>query len=196
MNKMFGKNSLYSSKFIVFVVFVLLSLFACKNDDEQFLTEYLPLITESGENTIGCIVNEALFVNNSQMINSYELIDGEYFLTINWQQENSGSLKTGQIKIKRTEIFEDEVYLLKSDSEETDYSGGSASYTYNDGSNSKQYRTNVVDFGGITFTRFDIVNNIMSGVFSFQARDISSGSIHIGEIIDVIEGRFDLTFTN
>lgn len=54
-----------------------------------------------------------------------------------------------------------------------------------------EYTTNIIDNGILTITRFDPVNFIISGTFSFKAKEINTG-----EIVEITEGRFDMQYTN
>jgi len=176
-------------------LFIALAFLACDNDDDNNNDnpiDQLPPMTTTGENTIGCLVNGEPFTDSGLMNNFYQFVGGDYFLVINWEKGFPGNFKDGQISIRNTEIEEGETYLLNYDnSTGEDFIGGSANYTFVKNSNSGEYNTNPNYFGEITFNRFDNVNNIMSGVFEFEAEDINTG-----EIILITNGRFDLTFTN
>jgi hypothetical protein len=52
-----------------------------------------------------------------------------------------------------------------------------------------EYQTNSNSYGTVTFTKFDTENGIMSGTFEFEAQELNSE-----EIVNITEGRFDLTF--
>ncbi len=52
-----------------------------------------------------------------------------------------------------------------------------------------EYHTNSNHSGIVTFIRFDTQSGIMAGTFEFQAQELITG-----EIINITEGRFDLTF--
>ena len=70
-----------------------------------------------------------------------------------------------------------------------DYIGGAANYVFLNDSNFGEFYTNSNYYGVVTFTKFDTENGIMSGTFEFQAQELNSE-----EIVNVTEGRFDLTF--
>jgi len=179
--------------YITYILITLL-LTSCNNDDDnnsQDPVSQLPPMTTTGENTIGCLVNGEPFTDSGLMNNFYQFVNGDYFLSISWEQGNTGNIKYGQIAIRRVEIEEGETYILNINSIQNDFTGGNANYTFINENDSGEYQTNSNYFGSITFTRFDTDNQIMSGFFNFQAEEITTG-----EIINITNGRFDLTFTN
>ena len=70
-----------------------------------------------------------------------------------------------------------------------DFIGGSANYLFSNNSIFGEYHTNSNHSGIVTFIRFDTQSGIMAGTFEFQAQELITG-----EIINLTEGRFDLTF--
>ena len=52
------------------------------------------------------------------------------------------------------------------------------------------YNTNSTSIGSVTLTKFDKTNSIISGTFSFKAKNNS------GEIVTITDGRFDKKFIN
>ena len=176
-------------------IFIALLLINCNNDDDNITDnpiDQLPPMTTTGENTIGCLVNGKPFTDNGLMNNFYQFVNEEYFLVINWDKGFSGDFEDGQISIRKTEINQGESYVLNNDnSSQIDFIGGSANYTFQNELNSGEFNTNENYYGTITFTRFDTDNQIMSGIFNFQAEDNATG-----ETISITNGRFDLTFTN
>ena len=171
-----------------------LILSCCKNDDDQPQNpiDQLPPETQTGEQTIGCLVNGEAFVDNTSFNNFYQFVDGEYYLVINWDKDTFEGFKDGQIAISGIEIQENQTYALnKSGYVNGDYTGGGATFTNNLSDIYGQYETNSDYIGQIHFTRFDTENFIMSGTFEFEAQEILSG-----ETISITNGRFDLNFTN
>ena len=172
----------------------LIALISCDNDDNKPKTELekLPPATQTGAQTIGCLVNGKAFFDNSSFNNFYQFIDGEYYLVINWDSDNSSGYKDGQLAISKTNIQEGQTYILnKSSYTDGDYTGAGATFVSTLSEFYGQYETNSNYTGQIHFTRFDTVNFIMSGTFEFQAKDILSE-----KTISVTNGRFDLNFTN
>lgn len=174
---------------------IALAFTACNNDDDnnsQDPLSQLPPMTTTGENTIGCLVNGEPFTDSGLMNNFYQFVGDESVLAINWERGFTGNVKLGQIVLRNTQINEEEIYILnKSNFLENDYTGGGALFFTDIEPEEGQYETNQNFTGQIFFTRFDDENNIMSGTFSFEAQEINTG-----EIINITDGRFDLTFTN
>ncbi|MDD3003652.1 hypothetical protein [Flavobacterium sp.] len=174
-------------------LFVFLAITACNNDDNKKTPnpiDQLPPITTSGKNTIGCLVNGVPFTDSGLMNNFYQFVNGEYYLVINWENGFGDNFVAGQISIRKTQIVEGESYILNNNnSSSEEFSGGSAKYVFSDNSNSGEFNTNSNYYGTVTFTRFDTENQIMAGTFEFQAQELITG-----EIVNITEGRFDLTF--
>jgi hypothetical protein len=124
------------------------------------------------------------------MNNFYQLVEGEYYLAINWGNGFGDNFVAGQISIRKTQIIEGESYLLNNNNSSlVDFIGGSANYLFSNNSNFGEFHTNPNHSGIITFTRFDTQSGIMSGTFEYQAQELVTE-----EIINITEGRFDLTF--
>lgn len=169
------------------------TLASCNDEDDApgNPIDQLPPATQTGEQTIGCLVNGEPFTDSGIMNNFYQFVDGEYYLAINWEMYTQNGFKDGQISLSKIEIQEGQTYILNiSDYLEDDYTGGNGTYATNIGSIT-QYETNTNYVGQIHFTRFDTENFIMSGTFEFEAQDIFSE-----ETISITDGRFDLNFTN
>lgn len=172
----------------------LIALISCDKDDDKPKTELekLPPATQIGAQTIGCLVNGKAFIDNSSFNNFYQFVDGEYYLVINWDMDNSNGYKDGQLAISKTIIQEGQTYILnKSSYLDGDYIGAGATFVSNLPEIFGQYETNTNYTGQIHFTRFDTQNFIMSGTFEFEAKDILTE-----ETISITNGRFDLNFTN
>lgn len=178
-------------------ILLFLTIFAlnsCSNNDDKpkpkTELEKLPPATQTGANTIGCLVNGVPFTDSGLMNNYYLLVEGEYYLVINWENGFGDNFVAGQISIRKTQIVEGESYILNNNNSSLEeFSGGSAKYVFSDNSNSGEFNTNSNYYGTVTFTKFDTENGIMSGTFEFQAQELNSE-----EIVNVTEGRFDLTF--
>jgi hypothetical protein len=179
-----------------YIKYLILTVFftACSNDDNKKTTnpiDQLPPMTTTGKNTIGCLVNGVPFTDSGLMNNFYQLVEGEYYLAINWENGFGDNFVAGQISIRKTQIIEGESYLLNNNDSSSmiDYIGGAANYVYSDNSNFGEFYTNSIYSGVVTFTKFNTQSSIMSGTFEFQARELITG-----EIINITDGRFDLTF--
>jgi hypothetical protein len=176
------------------IMIIAIFFMSCNNDDNKPSNpvDQLPPATQTGAQTIGCLVNGVPFTDSGVMNNFYQLIDGEYYLVINWSKDTYQGYKDGQLALNRIEIQGGQTYVLdKSSFIDGDYTGAGATFTSNLSEFFGQYETNENFMGKIHFTRFDTENFIMSGTFEFQAKEIQSG-----KTINITDGRFDLNFTN
>jgi hypothetical protein len=176
------------------IIIIALIFVSCSNDDNKPSkpVDQLPPATQTGAQTIGCLVNGVPFTDSGVMNNFYQLIDGEYYMVINWFRNTSQGYKSGQIAINRIQIEEGQTYILnKSSYTDGDYTGVGATFVSTLPEIYGQFETNTIYTGQIHFTRFDTENFIMSGTFEFQAKEIQSG-----KTINITDGRFDLNFTN
>ncbi len=181
-------------QYITYLI-IALAFTACKNDDDNNTgnpIDQLPPMTTTGENTIGCLVNGEPFTDSGLMNNFYQFVGGESVLAINWDQGTTNNSKRGQIAIRNLEILQGETYTLNiSDFLQDGYTGGSGTFTSNNSQLFGQFETDQENVGFITFEKFDNVNNIMSGTFQFEAKEIVTN-----ETVSITNGRFDLNFTN
>ncbi|TXD81051.1 hypothetical protein ESY86_19500 [Subsaximicrobium wynnwilliamsii] len=151
-------------------------------------------MTQTGENTIGCLVNGEPFTDSGLMNNFYQFVNGDSVLAINWEQEKNGINRNGRIALRNIEVIPNQDYILnKNTLIDGAVEGGFGTYTFSidnvQGGN--EFRTNNNFSGVINFLKLDTENQIMSGTFEFEAEEINTG-----EIITVSDGRFDLTFVN
>lgn len=182
-------NNLILKTFLLTILFI-----GCKNDDDLTPIEQLPPPTTEGKNTIGCLVNGQPFTDKGIMNNFYQLVDGEYFLAINWDSPSQADYPVGQIGLFRINVEEGKTYQLNFSRRADDILTKGTAYYANINENSEfygEYETNEMYTGEVHFTRFDEQNGIMSGTFQFQAQEITSG-----DVITITDGRFDLRFTN
>ncbi|WP_372745990.1 hypothetical protein [Lutibacter sp.] len=178
--------------YLKFILLVILFTSCDKDDTPKDPIDQLPEATQTGENTIGCLVNGEAFTDSGLMVNFYQKVDGKYNLVINWDDGTNIASRDGQlVLVQIKEIQENYTYILNySDYADGDFIGGSATFTTNMPDLEGQYETNKNYTGQIYFTRFDSENQIMSGTFSFEAEEILFGGS-----VSITDGRFDLTFT-
>lgn len=157
-----------------------LSLLACK--DREPNPDVLPEATQTGANTGGALVDGKVWVAKVENIgpytgglaNLYNAENGKYTARIFLRSPSSA--ESIWIDIKSDYDFTLTTYPLFNN---TDNRGLFSNY-YTDSQNT----------GTITFTRFDKVNHIFSGTFSFKAKDNN------GNVVNITNGRFDKKFTN
>lgn len=180
-----------SQVFFLFAVlcFLLFTNINCKKD--KLPIDQLPAATQIGKGTFGCLANgQALtptikFIYNSNFSYGY---DPSYGFSVDAANENNDNLRQVKIQLQIKNLTEGQTYMLN----EYNVAGkGGAEYNvyYNSGQHSDYYETNNLVNGTITITKLDSTKKIISGLFAFKAVNSSNG-----EIVNVTDGRFDLTF--
>ncbi|MFY0483896.1 DUF6252 family protein [Flavobacterium sp. PLA-1-15] len=167
--------------------------FACDKDDDKKSTnpiDQLPPATQTGAQTFGCLIDGKTFVppkfGNNAPHAFYQFVNGAYALSIYGSRTDSSNLKGVIIGCFDMPLIQETTYSLK-EKATNNYFG---SYLIGGGIYG-EYNSTSIEGGTITITRFDPVNFIISGTFSFKAKDLNTG-----EIIEITEGRFDMQYTN
>ncbi|MGG8497230.1 DUF6252 family protein [Tenacibaculum sp. TC6] len=176
---------------------VLLALVAtftnCSKDDIIKPQTELPPITQTGENTVGCLVDGKVFLPYQKKpfgVPSttcyYQFLDGTYEFGLSFfnnKQNPSSNIFIGGNKL---EFIEGQTYQLK------DEKNKSSAYAYVsiEGGGIYNYSTTDTITGELTITKLDPTKSIISGTFWFDAERITDG-----KIIKIREGRFDMQYT-
>ena len=169
---------------VVFCSFLLLSA-SCKKEKSKNPVDDLPLATQIGANTFGCLVNGESFIakekpyGNSSLIKDLYFNNGTYTLQVGGSSSNSTSVTFIKIFIENILIKSNTEYTLNNETT----SVGEWQIISN-GINSYKTKGNSVGILKITF--YDPTKNILSGTFSFYAVNAN------GEKVEIREGRFDL----
>ncbi|RMB63872.1 hypothetical protein EAX61_00350 [Dokdonia sinensis] len=164
---------------------------ACNNDDDnpQEPIDQLPPITQTGEQTLGCLINGEPFIpsgfGNSAPRAFYQFVDGTYTLGISGRAgggDNLRGLGIGAVEV--SDIFEGQYELTE---EEIGNFFGDLTiggfFNFNEA-------TTTANPGKLIITKLDTSNFIVSGTFEFTVSNDE------GETYEVTEGRFDLNYTN
>ena len=163
-------------------------LSACKKDE----LSQLPLITQTGEDTFGCLVNgKAVTLKNGGFLNG-STFDGAHignniflisFTTNNSIIQNPPGFA---FYIDSLKISEGTTYILSRDKVE---GFSSAHYTANANSNSTtpDFSTNEKVTGSLTITKYSLYNGatVLAGIFNYNAVDAK------GDTVKITNGRFD-----
>ena len=169
-------------KKLLFVVLVFIGLICCKDrDQEQTL---LPPATQNGSNTGGALIDGEVWVAKDEYptlngggVNAtiYEQENGEYKMKIVFCYFNN---LDNRIVIYLSDVSEitAKTYIL----DEKNVAGYENGLDY--------YNTNINFTGSISFSKFDKVEKIASGKFSFKAKNKD------GKTVNVTDGRFDKRF--
>ena len=161
----------------------------CKKDETGI--EALPPATQEGKRTFGCLVNGKVFLSKGNLSNppiqcSYQLSNNKYnFLLSIANSSDPNIFKSVSLRYMgngmNTGKFILEKYL--DNQFNADYSEIPSNLVFN------EFFTNENFKGEIIITKFDQVNQIISGTFWFDAVN------NKGEKVEVRDGRFDMTYT-
>ncbi len=182
-------------KILKTILLLVLTFFNCSNNDDP--QDQLPPITETGANTFGCIINgEVLIPKNSNGIPNARGLEAYYkdnktFIldANNYSDSNSN----GKLYIY--------IYNLNSEGNfPLGLSEGLSSFyfepnyshlwcrVYDQTTGNKKY-ISTTDSGSVQITRFDEVNNIVSGIFeNLTLVNIDNSN----DKIQITNGRFDI----
>jgi len=170
---------------------ILLMAAKCKKDPANPIDQ-LPPETQTGANTFGCLVDGKVFLPKGNPLAGpvktaqYQLVNGRQGFGV------SGSYSNGNVS-KLVGIIGDSVKVTTGTFGLTSLSAGKfrGGYSYMDLTIIRpiQYETNEINKGEVTITKFDTINQIVSGTFWFDAIDSTTG-----KIVQIREGRFDLPY--
>lgn len=174
--------------FLLLITLSLLSTTSCNNDDDQPQNpiDQLPLATQTGENTFGCLLDGEVFIpggGTNPLDSVYQFVNGGYYFSVQGNKRNSeNNLLTISIGVLNIELIQGTTYQLL----ENEDGNATASFLISTLSN----YTSINNSGELTITKLDTENQIISGVFWFDV-------IHplTGEIAEIREGRFDMEYT-
>jgi hypothetical protein len=175
----------------IFCLLIFFTFNTCKKDDNKTPVEQLPPETQTGANTFGCLVDGQVFIPKGDPFGGpikkaqYQFVNGGYYLVI------SGS-KTTSEGVSGVDIFSDStlqlsvgIFNLSTYNANGKYSGAFVKIV---NATINQYRTNEINLGQLIITKFDEANQIISGTFWFDAKNVN------GEIMQIREGRFDMPY--
>ncbi|MFD2942479.1 hypothetical protein [Flavobacterium notoginsengisoli] len=174
--------------------FLILFLF-CSCDEDGNLTgkkEKLPAITNSGLNTVGCLIDGKVFLPHNSGINSavncfFEIENGEHYFTMRFADLRKGKSKTIVLMLRKIDVKEGEVYKLnKTFTIAPELTGALGIYA--PGESSQPFYTNEAVTGELKITRLDMSKSIIAGTFWFDA--INDKGIKV----QIREGRFDWNY--
>lgn len=171
-------------KLLFFLGLVFLSLYSCKKRKQ--IKPELPAITLEGKNTFGCMFNNELWLPGNYITLAYPPLSGRY------TPESELMIVCRRISPASNEGFKDYLFIafnkpdLKTGEYELNNLNTRLVVDINvPGASPKPYE--LYNTGNLTLSRVDLVNNIVSGTFSFRVKEKNTG-----EIVNVTHGRFDL----
>lgn len=171
-----------------FIKFLLLSLIltisSCQNDDDDTPPiEQLPPATMTGENTFGCLINGEAFIDIGPGNNFYQQVNGEFFFLVGGLSDET-FISQVLIASNGIEVDDNQDYILSCNEPNSYYAELSIRNTFLD------LQTCDTSFGNFFLTKFDLNTQVASGTFEFDVIDPRDNTL-----VEVREGRFDVTFT-
>jgi hypothetical protein len=160
---------------IAALIFGLILLSAsCKKNNVQPQSELskLPPATQTGADTFGCLINGQAFIPGGSLFSgshkqcNYIYTGGGYYFTIlTTHQDYNGLIKQVQVETDSLTISEGQTLILRHL-----YPGhANAVYAFIGANNNlNSYSTTDTSSGQLTITKFDQVNQIVSGIFYFN----------------------------
>ena len=158
----------------------------CSKDNKPFAgNDQLPPETQTGANTVGCLVNGRVFIPHAEGISPevncfYQLVNGKYFFTMAFSDLRGSSIETVNLFSAKIDLQMNQIYVLNQGYNPV--VGGGAEY-YKDLSN--KFSTNLIKTGELKITKLDSSKSIISGTFWFDATNSA------GEKVEIRQGRFD-----
>ena len=176
------KLSLRTSYLTMFLLFILVCSYSCKKENFNVL----PPETQTGQNTLGCLIDDELYFGGYLPPLGHQAIGAEYhkiskMLIIDSYGEMNGKA-AGSLSIEiDNEPRQDSVQKIFH-----------ASYLPYPRS-SECFMFSVVDEGEICVTKFDTINKIVSGRFQFIGRCSDDMFRSAGTATkQITQGRFDI----
>lgn len=152
--------------------FLVLTGMKCKKETPEVELQ-LPKETQTGTNTFGCLIDGKVFVPKGSF--PYSGLTASIQFDILNLRANSSSTGEG-IGFGVRDLNTTGEYLANDNNNNFGYGKQGNNYDATDGK--------------ITITKYDKINNIISGCFNFNAKDLKTG-----KTVSITEGRFDLKYT-
>ena len=174
-------------------LFLILFLFCSCAKDGNIITEkeQLPPITNTGANTVGCLIDGKVFLPHQSGINPavncfYQIEGGEQYFVMNFADLRNGKNEMVVLMLRKVDIKEGEVYKLnKTFTIAPELTGALGVYS---SAESQLFYTNEIVTGELKITRLDISKSIIAGTFWFDAVNDK------GVKVQITEGRFDWNY--
>ncbi|MCC9063582.1 DUF6252 family protein [Flavobacterium piscisymbiosum] len=172
---------------------LILFLFSSCDKDGNLINEKekLPPITNSGTNTVGCLIDGKVFLPHQSGINPsvncfYQIEGGEQYFVMNFADLRNGKNEMVVLMLRKVEVKEGEVYKLnKTFTIAPELTGALGVYS---SAESQLFYTNETVTGELKITHLDESKSIIAGTFWFDA--VSDK----GEKVQIREGRFDWNY--
>ncbi len=163
---------------------LIITIFVFNSCSKNDIPTTLPLATQTGAGTFGCLVNGVPYVDNSGFFNCfYQLVGGKYYFNIS-PSFNGSNLLELDLGSNNVNFAIENQFIL------SDYSEGNGAAAFFIGDSDRNIKTNTNNTGICMISLFDTQNNIISGTFEFQIFDEVTQTLYV-----ITEGRFDAKFT-
>lgn len=174
-------------------LFLILFLFCSCDKDGNLINkkDKLPPITNTGINSVGCLIDGKVFLPHQSGINAsvncfYQIEEGEHYFTMNFADDRKGKSEMVVVMLRKVDVKEGEVYQLnKTFTIAPELNGALGVYRSGEG---LTFYTNETVFGELKITRLDISKSIIAGTFWFDAVNDK------GVKVQIREGRFDWNY--
>lgn len=116
-NDLYVKNKQTNEKHI-FLLTVIALLTSCDKDEQIFASkDQLPPETQTGANTVGCLVNGNIFLPHQQGLLSpvncyYQFVKGEYYFTMAFSDRRSTGIESVNVFTAKTVLTVGQTYPL------------------------------------------------------------------------------------
>lgn len=168
---------------LIMLIGIVLMGNGCEKNDKE---PELPPITQSGENTFGCLVDGEVFLPQKGMITTPPFsVSNSQYADGRWLVSSNNWSQSIYFYICQDSLLKGSTTFLIESADNCSYAG-----FYDDSEESresKKYQTDGDAFNGqVIITRFDLEEKIIAGTFYFDAINDS------GNAVEIREGRFDL----
>ncbi len=170
---------------ILFVIF-LFAAGSCEKENEE---PQLPPITQTGKGTFGCLIDGKVWTADPILFGSPLGASNNQWEDKRWIIDAVGNNYTVILGVCQDSVIKGESILKGSYESVEDCSNGMIYYK-NYPSETASFQTTYEDTGRIYISRFDTVNQVISGTFYFNAVNST------GEKVEIRDGRFDVKFIN
>ncbi|MBD3748435.1 MAG: hypothetical protein IE931_02965 [Sphingobacteriales bacterium] len=182
--------------YLLLIGFLLFSGMQCKKDATGI--DALPPATQEGKETFGCLVNGEAFTPKGYIFNPdggptlssyYQYLNSStaqgFYFNLSARYKKSGPNKSVSIGADNVIIKQGQTYILKNYQNSNEIYG---SYAIISNGLINEYST-INDYKGeLYISKFDELNQIVSGTFWFDAVNDK------GDKVEVREGRFDVHY--
>jgi hypothetical protein len=175
--------------------FLLTTSMQCKKD--QTGIDALPPATQEGKEAFGCLINGEVFTPKGSNLGGpilssyYQYLNSStaqgYFFNVSASRKNGGNKGTESVAINSNNksIVQGRTYSLKNSESSGEIYGN---YGFFSGIEINNYSTTGIYQGELYISKFDEINQIVSGTFWFDAVNDKD------EKVEVREGRFDVHY--